>query len=143
MVIKEREAAQKAIEEANTQETAKQQLQALLDANKQTAEEAKQAYTRAQAKNGELTKKLNEEEKKAKLALAKNGELTKRLKEEEKKAKQLQDSVHSLEEMFSKSETENQKLRQQIIQVPGFVKFIMDVILASTRKILGSGEEEN
>ncbi|GKV09921.1 hypothetical protein SLEP1_g21354 [Rubroshorea leprosula] len=88
------EAAQKAIEEANTQETTKQQLQALLEAYKQRAEKTKQPYTHAQPENDELTKRLNEEEKKAKLAPAKNGELTKKLEEEEKKAKQLQDSVH-------------------------------------------------
>lgn len=111
MVIKEREAARKAIEEAPpviketpviVQDTERinslisevEKLKALLLAEKQTAEEAKQAHAATQAKNGELTKKLEDAEK---------------------RAEHLQDSVHRLEEKLSNLESENQVLRQQAL----------------------------
>ncbi|XWS20103.1 hypothetical protein CRYUN_Cryun31cG0072200 [Craigia yunnanensis] len=111
MVIKEREAARKAIEEAppviketpvivqdteriNSLTSEVEKLKAFLLAEKQTAEEAKQAHTTAQAKKGELTKKLEDAEK---------------------KADQLQDSVQRLEEKLSNLESENQVLRQQAL----------------------------
>ncbi|XVF86852.1 hypothetical protein PTKIN_Ptkin18bG0075400 [Pterospermum kingtungense] len=111
MVIKEREAARKAIEEAPpviketpviVQDTEKinsltsevEKLKALLLAEKQVAEEAKQAHT---------------------TVLAKNGELSKKLEDAEKKADQLQDSVQRLEEKRSSLESENQVLRQQAL----------------------------
>ncbi|XVE51895.1 hypothetical protein DITRI_Ditri02bG0077600 [Diplodiscus trichospermus] len=111
MVIKEREAARKAIEEAppviketpvivqdteriNSLTSEVEKLKALLLAEKQTAEEAKQAHTTAQAKNEELTKKLEDAEK---------------------KTDQLQDSVQRLEEKHSNLESENQVLRQQAL----------------------------
>ncbi|OMO66175.1 IQ motif, EF-hand binding site [Corchorus olitorius] len=111
MVIKEREAARKAIEEAPpviketsviVQDTRKinsltsevEELKALLLAEKQTAEEAKQAHATAQAQNVELTKKLDNAEK---------------------KADQLQDSLQRLEEKLSNLESENQVLRQQAL----------------------------
>ncbi|MBA0569840.1 hypothetical protein Golob_003541 [Gossypium lobatum] len=81
MVIKEREAARKAIEEAPpvvketpviVQDTEKinsltsevEKLKALLLAEKQTAKEAKQAHATEQAKNVDLTKKLEDDGKK-------------------------------------------------------------------------------
>ncbi|OMO70685.1 IQ motif, EF-hand binding site [Corchorus capsularis] len=111
MVIKEREAARKAIEEAPpviketpviVQDTEKinaltsevEELKALLLAEKQTAEEAKQAHATAQAQNVELTKKLEDAEK---------------------KTDQLQDSLQRLEEKLSNLESENQVLRQQAL----------------------------
>ncbi|GKV00835.1 hypothetical protein SLEP1_g13455 [Rubroshorea leprosula] len=113
MVIKEREAARKAIEEAppviketpvivkdtetiNSLTSEVEKLKALLQAEKQIAEEAKQAYTLVQAKNGELVNKLEDAEK---------------------KAHQLQDSVQRLEEKLSNLESENQVLRQQALAI--------------------------
>ncbi|GLU22442.1 hypothetical protein SLE2022_385170 [Rubroshorea leprosula] len=113
MVIKEREAARKAIEEAppviketpvivkdtetiNSLTSEVEKLKALLQAEKQIAEEAKQAYTLVQAKNGELVNKLEDAEK---------------------KADQLQDSVQRLEEKLSNLESENQVLRQQALAI--------------------------
>ncbi|MBA0787771.1 hypothetical protein Gotri_027182, partial [Gossypium trilobum] len=145
MVIKEREAARKAIEEAPpvvketpviVQDTEKinsltsevEKLKALLLAEKQTAKEAKQAHATEQAKNVDLTKKLEDDGK---------------------KVDQLQDSVQSkdirsyggpfaivlstifgvtvicacvtllirLEEKLSNLESENQVLRQQALSM--------------------------
>ncbi|GLU14293.1 hypothetical protein SLE2022_308710 [Rubroshorea leprosula] len=113
MVIKEREAAQKAIEEAppviketpvivqdteriNSLTSEVEKLKALLQAEKQETKEARQASTLAQAKNGELTKKLEEAER---------------------KANQSQDSVQRLEEKVSNLESENQVLRQQALAI--------------------------
>ncbi|TYI05117.1 hypothetical protein ES332_A10G065500v1 [Gossypium tomentosum] len=113
MVIKEREAARKAIEEAPpvvketpviVQDTEKinsltsevEKLKALLLAEKQTAKEAKQAHATEQAKNVDLTKKLDDAGK---------------------KVDQLQDSVQRLEEKLSNLESENQVLRQQALSM--------------------------
>ncbi|GLT49681.1 hypothetical protein SLA2020_232230, partial [Shorea laevis] len=113
MVIKEREAARKAIEEAppviketpvivqdteriNSLTSEVEKLKALLQAQKQATEEARQASTLAQAKNGELTNKLEEAEN---------------------KANQFQDSVQRLEEKVSNLESENQVLRQQALAI--------------------------
>ncbi|KAH1048184.1 hypothetical protein J1N35_038968 [Gossypium stocksii] len=113
MVIKEREAARKAIEEAPpvvketpviVQDTEKinsltsevEKLKALLLAEKQTAKEAKQARATEQAKNVDLTKKLEDAGK---------------------KVDQLQDSVQRLEEKLSNLESENQVLRQQALSM--------------------------
>ncbi|XP_051148594.1 myosin-17-like [Andrographis paniculata] len=110
-VIKEQEAARKAIEEAPpviketpvmVQDTAKidaltsevESLKALLLSEKQDAEEAKKARTDAEARNNELTRKLEE-------AVG--------------KVDQLQDSTRRLEEKLSNLESENQVLRQQAL----------------------------
>ncbi|KAK3220431.1 hypothetical protein Dsin_014401 [Dipteronia sinensis] len=113
LVIKEREAARKAIEEAPpviketpviVQDTEKinsltaevENLKASLLSQTQTSEEAQQAYAGAEAKNGELTKKLQDEEK---------------------KVDQLQDSVQRLMEKVSNLESENQVFRQQVLAI--------------------------
>ncbi|GMI77887.1 MYOSIN XI K, MYOSIN XI-17 [Hibiscus trionum] len=113
MAIKEREAARKAIEEAppviketpvivqdteriNSLTSEVEELKALLLAEKQTALEAKQAHSIEQAKNVDLTKKLEDAGK---------------------KADQLQDSVQRLEEKLSNLESENQVLRQQALSM--------------------------
>ncbi|KAI3447180.1 hypothetical protein Pfo_003845 [Paulownia fortunei] len=110
-VIKEREAARKAIEEAPPviketpvviQDTAKidaltaeiESLKALLLSEKQAAEEAKKACADAETRNLDLAKKL---------------------KEAEGKVDQLQDSAQRLEEKLSNLESENQVLRQQAL----------------------------
>nr|DAD49059.1 TPA_asm: hypothetical protein HUJ06_018996 [Nelumbo nucifera] len=112
-VIKEREAARKAIEEAPPviketsviiQDTEKvdvltaevEKLKALLLSERQTTHEAKQSYADAQAKNEELIKKLEDAER---------------------KVDQLQDFVHRLEEKLSNIESENQVLRQQALAI--------------------------
>ncbi|XP_022715196.1 myosin-17-like isoform X2 [Durio zibethinus] len=111
MVIKEREAARKAIEEAppviketpviiqdteriNSLTSEVETLKALLLTEKQSAEEAKQAFATLQVKNEELTTKLEDAGK---------------------KADHLQDSVQRLEEKLSNLESENQVLRQQAL----------------------------
>ncbi|GMY34657.1 myosin-17-like isoform X1 [Fagus crenata] len=113
MVIKEREAARKAIEEAppviketpviiqDTQRveslTAEvERFKALFQSETQIVEEAKQAYAVEQAKNAELTRKLGDAEK---------------------KVDQVQDSVQRLEEKLSNLESENQVLRQQALAI--------------------------
>ncbi|KAH9665086.1 Myosin-17 [Citrus sinensis] len=113
LVIKEREAAQKAIKEAPPviketpviiQDTEKinsltaevENLKGLLQSQTQTADEAKQAFTVSEAKNGELTKKL---------------------KDAEKRVDELQDSVQRLAEKVSNLESENQVLRQQALAI--------------------------
>ncbi|KAE8667135.1 Myosin-12 [Hibiscus syriacus] len=96
MAIKEREAARKAIEEAPPaiKETP---VIALLLAEKQTAEEAKQAHAIEQAKNVDLTKKLEDAGK---------------------KADQLQNSLQRMtKEKLSNLESENQVLRQQALSM--------------------------
>ncbi|KAL9463743.1 hypothetical protein AB3S75_001531 [Citrus x aurantiifolia] len=113
LVIKEREAARKAIKEAPPviketpviiQDTEKinsltaevENLKGLLQSQTQTADEAKQAFTVSEAKNGELTKKL---------------------KGAEKRVDELQDSVQRLAEKVSNLESENQVLRQQALAI--------------------------
>ncbi|KAL0315807.1 UNVERIFIED_CONTAM: Myosin-17 [Sesamum radiatum] len=110
-VIKEREAARRAIEEAPpiiketpvmVQDTAKiealtaevESLKAVLLSEKQAAEEAKKACADAETKSMELAKKLEETEA---------------------KVDQLQDSTQRLEEKLSNLESENQVLRQQAL----------------------------
>ncbi|XP_073278387.1 myosin-17-like [Primulina huaijiensis] len=110
-VIKEREAARKAIEEAPpviketpvmVQDTAKidalagevESLKALLLSEKHVAEEAKKTCADAASNNMDLAKKLGEAEG---------------------KVEQLQDSVQRLEEKLSNLESENQVLRQQAL----------------------------
>ncbi|PIN19846.1 Myosin ATPase [Handroanthus impetiginosus] len=112
-VIKEREAARKAIEEAPpviketpvvVQDTAKidaltaevESLKASLLSEKEAAEEAKKARADAETRNMDLTKKLQEAEG---------------------KVNQLQDSIQRLEEKLSNSESENQVLRQQALAI--------------------------
>lgn len=110
-VIKEREAARKAIEEAPpviketpvmVQDTAKiealtaevENLKAALISEKQASEESKRASMDAEEKNTELVKKLEDAER---------------------KVDQLQESVQRLEEKLSNTESENQVLRQQAL----------------------------
>ncbi|KVI12218.1 Dil domain-containing protein [Cynara cardunculus var. scolymus] len=110
-VIEEREAAQKAIEDAPpvvkqtpviVQDTEKvdtltaeiKSLKALLLNQKQTAEEARKSYIEADARNAELIRKLEDAEK---------------------RADQLQESTRRLEEKLSNIESENQVLRQQAL----------------------------
>ncbi|KAL6984622.1 hypothetical protein U1Q18_017998, partial [Sarracenia purpurea var. burkii] len=110
-VIKEREAARKAIEEAPpviketpviVQDTAKidllsaevDSLKALLLSERQAAEEARKACTDAEIRNAELVNKLEGAER---------------------KVDQLQESVQRLEEKLSNMESENQVLRQQAL----------------------------
>lgn len=113
MVVKEREAARKAIEEAPpvikgtpvmVQDTEKinslsaevEKLRAQLLSETQIADNEKQAYVVAQATNEQLTKKLEDAEK---------------------KVDQLQDSVQRLEDKVSNLESENQVLRQQALAI--------------------------
>ncbi|KAL0009970.1 hypothetical protein SO802_005078 [Lithocarpus litseifolius] len=113
MIIKEREAARKAIEEAppviketpviiqDTQRveslTAEvERLKVLLQSETQIAEETKQAYAVERAKNGELNRKLEDAEK---------------------KVDQLQDSVQRLEEKLTNLQSENQVMRQQALPI--------------------------
>lgn len=110
-VIKEREAARKAIEEAPpviketpviVQDTAKidsltaevESLKASLLSERQSAEEARKARTDAEVRNTEMVNKLEDAER---------------------KVDQLQDSVQRLEEKLSNMESENQVLRQQAL----------------------------
>ncbi|KAJ0008045.1 hypothetical protein Pint_29017 [Pistacia integerrima] len=113
MVIKEREAARKAIKEAPpvvketpviVQDTEKinsltaevENVKALLQSKTQAAEEAKQAHAAAEVKNKELIKKLEDSEK---------------------KVDHLQDSTQRLAEKVSNLESENQVLRQQALAI--------------------------
>lgn len=110
-VIKEREAARKAIEDAppvvketpviveDTEKINKltaeiESLKALLTSERAAAEETKKAHVDAKARNSELARKLEDTER---------------------KADQLQDSVQRLEEKLSNTESENQVLRQQAL----------------------------
>ncbi|KAF9612572.1 hypothetical protein IFM89_002168 [Coptis chinensis] len=112
-VIKEKEAARKAIEEAPpiiqetpviVQDTEKvdaltvevEDLKALLQSERKTAEEARNAYADSQVQNGELVKKLGDADQ---------------------KVDQLQDSLQRLEEKLSNLESENQVLRQQALAI--------------------------
>ncbi|KAL5728695.1 hypothetical protein ACHQM5_001747 [Ranunculus cassubicifolius] len=112
-VIKEQEAARKAIEEAPpiiketpilVQDTEKvdsltvevESLKALLQSERQLAEEGKTAHADAVAKNQVLVKKLGDTEQ---------------------KVDQLQDSLQRLEEKLSNLESENQVLRQQALAI--------------------------
>ncbi|PKA59009.1 hypothetical protein AXF42_Ash001102 [Apostasia shenzhenica] len=113
LVIKEREAARKAIEEAPpviketpvlVQDTEKinsltaevEHLKALLHAERQASEAAKKASADAQDRNAELIKKLGDANT---------------------KVDQLQDSVQRLEEKVSNLESENQVFRQQALAI--------------------------
>ncbi|KAH7572097.1 hypothetical protein JRO89_XS04G0200500 [Xanthoceras sorbifolium] len=110
-VIKEREAARKAIEEAPPviketpviiQDTEKlealtaevESLKVQLLSEKQAAEKVRKASADAEARNADLVKKLEDADK---------------------KIDQLQESVQRLEEKLSNSESENQVLRQQAL----------------------------
>ncbi|XP_050215596.1 myosin-17-like isoform X1 [Mercurialis annua] len=110
-VIKEREAAQKAIEEAPpviketpviVEDTEKvenlmaevESLKASLVSEQQTVEEVRKACADAEARNSELSKKFEDASQ---------------------KADQLQESVQRLEEKLSNLESENQVLRQQAL----------------------------
>ncbi|CAN1799402.1 XI-K [Linum perenne] len=112
-VIKEKEAARKAIEEAPpviketpvmVQDTEKIQsltaevesLKASLLSEKEAAEETRKAYSDSEAKKFELVKKLEDAER---------------------KVDQLQESVQRLEEKLSNAESENQVLRQQSLSM--------------------------
>ncbi|CAI0627898.1 unnamed protein product [Linum tenue] len=112
-VLKEREAARKAIEESPpviketpvmVQDTEKIQLltaeveslKASLLSEREAAEETKKAYTDSEARNSELVKKLEDTER---------------------KVDQLQESVQRLEEKLSNAESENQVLRQQSLSM--------------------------
>lgn len=113
LVIKEREAARKAIEEAPPviketpviiQDTEKvdfltsevERLKELLLSETQITQETKHTYAKAQDKNEELARKLEDAEK---------------------KVDQLQDSVQRVEEKLSNLESENQVLRQQALAI--------------------------
>lgn len=110
-VIKEREAAKKAIEDAPPvvketpviiQDTEKvdsltaevESLKSLLQNQKQETEEVKKSLIEADAKNADLLKKFEDAEK---------------------RAYQLQESTQRLEEKLSNIESENQVLRQQAL----------------------------
>ncbi|KDP33878.1 hypothetical protein JCGZ_07449 [Jatropha curcas] len=112
-VMKEREAARKAIEEAPPviketpvliQDTEKveqltaevESLKAALLSERQAAEEARKAFADAEARNSELSKKVEDAQQ---------------------KMDQLQESVQRLEEKLSNSESENQVLRQQALAI--------------------------
>ncbi|XP_010535820.1 PREDICTED: myosin-17 [Tarenaya hassleriana] len=112
-VIREREAARKAIEEAppvvketpvlvedtekiNSLTAEVEGLKTLLQSERQEAENLKKAFADAEAKNMELARKLEDAAK---------------------KADQLQESVQRLEEKLSNSESENQVLRQQALAI--------------------------
>ncbi|MQL94233.1 hypothetical protein Taro_026885 [Colocasia esculenta] len=113
MLIKEREAAQKAIEEAHpvisetpvlVQDAEKidalttevESLKALLLVERQSTGSEKKAFAESEAKNRELVKKLEDTER---------------------KVYQHQDSVHRLEEKLSNMASENQILRQQALAI--------------------------
>ncbi|XP_062087752.1 myosin-17-like [Humulus lupulus] len=113
LVIKEREAAKKVIEEAppviketpvvvqdmekvESLTTEVEKLKALLASETEKSEEAIQVYAAEQTKNEELTRKLEVAEK---------------------KADQFEDSLQRLEEKVSNLESENQVLRKQALAV--------------------------
>ncbi|KAH7651946.1 Non-specific serine/threonine protein kinase protein [Dioscorea alata] len=113
LLIKEREAARKAIEDVPpviketpvlVQDTEKidsltaevEQLKTSLISEREATEAAKKAYAEAQGKNSELVKKLEDAET---------------------RADQLQDSAQRLEEKISNLESENQVLRQQALAI--------------------------
>lgn len=113
LLIKEREAARKAIEDAlpvvketpvlvqdmekvNQLTAEVEQLKTLLLSERQSTDEAKKAFAEARDRNIELMKKLEDAEA---------------------KVDQLQDSVQRLEEKLSNLESENQVLRQQALAI--------------------------
>ncbi|PKI45801.1 hypothetical protein CRG98_033808, partial [Punica granatum] len=110
-IVKEREAARKAIEEAPpviketpvmVEDTEKinmltaevESLKAQLEKERQTMEDERKARADAEVRNSELAKKLEDSDR---------------------KLDQLQDSVQRLEEKLSNTESENQVLRQQAL----------------------------
>ncbi|KAK7845438.1 myosin-11, partial [Quercus suber] len=113
LIVKEREAAKKAIEEAPpviketqvlVQDTQKidsltaevQNLRTSLESERQSADDSKRKYNEAQQSSEERQKKLEETEK---------------------KVHQLQESLTRLEEKLSNLESENQVLRQQAVSM--------------------------
>uniref|UniRef100_A0A0E0GS16 Myosin motor domain-containing protein n=1 Tax=Oryza nivara TaxID=4536 RepID=A0A0E0GS16_ORYNI len=113
MIVKEREAARKAIEEAppviketpvlvedtekiNSLTAVVEQLKALLQTERQATETAKKEYAEAERRNEELIKKFEGAEK---------------------KIEQLQDTVQRLEEKATNMESENKVLRQQAVAI--------------------------
>uniref|UniRef100_A0A0E0D4P8 Myosin motor domain-containing protein n=1 Tax=Oryza meridionalis TaxID=40149 RepID=A0A0E0D4P8_9ORYZ len=113
MIVKEREAARKAIEEAppviketpvlvedtekiNSLTAEVEQLKALLQTERQATETAKKEYAEAERRNEELIKKFEGAEK---------------------KIEQLQDTVQRLEEKATNMESENKVLRQQAVAI--------------------------
>ncbi|KAM4108743.1 hypothetical protein ACB094_03G068500 [Castanea mollissima] len=113
LIVKEREAAKKAIEEAppviketqvlvqdtqkiDTLTTEVENLRTSLESERQSADDLKRKYNEAQ-KSGE--------------------ERQKKLEETEKKVHQLQESLTRLEEKLSNLESENQVLRQQAVSM--------------------------
>ncbi|KAK3164631.1 hypothetical protein QOZ80_1AG0022100 [Eleusine coracana subsp. coracana] len=113
LVVKEREAARKAIEEAppviketpvlvedtekiNSLTAEVEQLKALLETERQATEAAKREHAEAERRNEELIKKFEGAEK---------------------KIEQLQDTVQRLEEKATNMESENKVLRQQAVAI--------------------------
>ncbi|TVU34255.1 hypothetical protein EJB05_16086, partial [Eragrostis curvula] len=113
LVVKEREAARKAIEEAppviketpvlvedtekiNSLTAEVEQLKALLETERQATETAKREHAEAERRNEELIKKFEGAEK---------------------KIEQLQDTVQRLEEKATNMESENKVLRQQAVAI--------------------------
>ncbi|GAB4842593.1 hypothetical protein Ancab_012569 [Ancistrocladus abbreviatus] len=113
MIVKEREAARKAIEEAppviketpiivqdtekiNSLTTDLERMKVVLQTEVQSKEEVKEAYNTLLTEKKELMKKLEDAEKKANL---------------------LQDTVQRLEEKVTNLESENQVLRQQALAI--------------------------
>ncbi|KAL0005461.1 hypothetical protein SO802_013022 [Lithocarpus litseifolius] len=113
LIVKEREAAKKAIEEAPpviketqvlVQDTQKidsltaevENLRTSLESERQSADDSKRKYNEAQQSSEERQKKLEETEK---------------------KVHQLQESLTRLEEKLSNLESENQVLRQQAVSM--------------------------
>ncbi|EES03165.2 hypothetical protein BDA96_03G215100 [Sorghum bicolor] len=113
MVVKEREAARKAIEEAppviketpvlvedtekiNSLTAEVEQLRALLLTERQATEAAKREHAESERRNEELIKKFESAEK---------------------KIEQLQDTVQRLEEKATNMESENKVLRQQAVAI--------------------------
>ncbi|KAK4754045.1 hypothetical protein SAY87_002149 [Trapa incisa] len=111
LVIKEREAAQKAINEATA--VAKETTVREHDTKKidSLAAEVKKLKDLAQSE----TRRADEANQACALAQARNGELIKKLDDTEKKVDQLHDVVQRLEEKLSNMESENQVLRQQAL----------------------------
>uniref|UniRef100_A0A0E0KHK0 Myosin motor domain-containing protein n=1 Tax=Oryza punctata TaxID=4537 RepID=A0A0E0KHK0_ORYPU len=108
MIVKEREAARKAIEEAppviketpvlveDTEKINSLTAEALLQTERQATEAAKKEYAEAERRNEELIKKFEGAEK---------------------KIEQLQDTVQRLEEKATNMESENKVLRQQAVAI--------------------------
>ncbi|KAK4774724.1 hypothetical protein SAY86_009659 [Trapa natans] len=110
-ILKEREAARKAIEE--TPPVIKETPVMVEDTEKidMLAAEVKslkaQLTTQRQAGDDERKARTDAEDR--------NSELAKKLEDADRKIDQLQDSVHRLEEKLSNTESENQVLRQQAL----------------------------